>query len=593
MKKAIILLAAPFIITYSKAQLPVADRNTNFVSTINYTPAVNELDSLRELVSLVKDAAEMVSLKGEVAFSAFRTPGSRWRKGETYIFVIDPEGNMLVHADPALEGKNQIDLKDINGKPIIRGLLEAASKIPGKPEGWYHYQWPVPGGLLPRWKSSFVLMVKAPSGKKYIVGSGMYNDRMEKEFVVDMVNAAVADIEKSGKQAFPAFYDPKGSYIAKDAYVFVIDPNGVELVNPAFPSLEGRDLIDLKDTEGRQLVREMLNVTRDNDSGWVNYMWPKPGENISTQKSTYVKKARWGGQWWVVGCGVYLADAPKAIAAGKKMEASELMALVREAAKVFEQGGEAAFPEFRKKDTKWFRDNTYFFAWTLEGVRYFHAANPAGEGVNMSGVKDVVGRPWGQMFLETVNSPQGEGWVHYLYPEPGDIFPTWKSSYLKKVTFPSGKQYLIGCGIYHMQMSKAFIEDIVHRASDLVRWEGSQAFDKLRDKKGSFNFMDIYVFVDDTLGTELVNPAQPSLEGKNLMQVQDINGKYMTRDYIQAALREGSAWVDYYWYKPGHNTAALKHTYVKKVNFGNEVYIVGAGFYPDQDPEPRRDGSEK
>jgi hypothetical protein len=73
------------------------------------------------------------------------------------------------------------------------------------------------------------------------------------------------------------------------------------------------------------------------------------------------------------------------------------------------------------------------------------------------------------------------------------------------------------------------------------------------------------------------------------MNVKDIYGKYMTRDYIQAALRDGNAWVDYYWYKPGHNTAALKHTYVKKVNFGNEIYIIGAGFYPDQDVAPRRE----
>jgi Signal transduction histidine kinase len=180
MKKAFILLAAPFIITLSKAQLPVADRNTNFESNISNNPAANEQDTLPDLVSLVKDASNLVQLKGETAFNAFRTPGSRWREGETYIFVIDPEGNMLVHADSGLEGKNQIDLKDINGKPIIRGLLEAATKIPGKPEGWYHYQWPVPGGLLPRWKSSFVVMVKAPSGKKYLIGSGMYNDRMKR-----------------------------------------------------------------------------------------------------------------------------------------------------------------------------------------------------------------------------------------------------------------------------------------------------------------------------------------------------------------------------------------------------------------------------
>ena len=141
----------------------------------------------RDLVALVKDAAELVRAKGEAAFNEFRISGSRWRQGETYVFVLDPEGNMLVHPDPAMEGKNQLDLKDINGKPIIRGLIDAATALPDKPEGWYHYQWPVPGGLLPRWKSSYVRLVPVPSGKRYVVGSGMYNDRMERAFVVDAV----------------------------------------------------------------------------------------------------------------------------------------------------------------------------------------------------------------------------------------------------------------------------------------------------------------------------------------------------------------------------------------------------------------------
>jgi signal transduction histidine kinase len=92
--------------------------------------------------------------------------------------------------------------------------------------------------------------------------------------------------------------------------------------------------------------------------------------------------------------------------------------------------------------------------------------------------------------------------------------------------------------------------------------------------------MDTYVFVDKPDGTELVNSAQPSLEGSNLMKVKDLTGKYLVRDYIDAAMKQGSAWVDYFWFKPGHNDPARKQSYVKKVQFGGETYIVGSGFYP-------------
>lgn len=568
MKKHIFLIISAFsMITMSKAQ----------VGSVN-----NKLygdDTTRQLISLVDGAAELVRTKGEEVFNDFRLPGSRWRQGETYIFVLDPDGNMLVHPDPALEGSNQMKLKDINGKPIIRGLLGVATTFPDKPQGWYHYQWTVPGGLLPRWKSSYVHLVKAPSGKSYIVGSGMYNDRMEREFVVDAVKGAVEQVQKNKEAAFRIFHDPTGPFIVKDAYVFVIDTNGIDLVNPGFPNLEGRNIMDLKDTHGKLLIREMFNVVRASGSGWVDYMWPKPGESVSTQKSTYVSKAKIGDKWVLVGCGVYLANAPVAISTIKKITAPELTTLVREAAAVLEKSGEKAYTDFRKKGSRWFHDETYFFVWTMDGVRIFHAADPSIEGINVSGLKDVLGRPIGKMFLEAANTSAGEGWIHYMYPEPGDIFPTWKSTFVKRVTFPSGKQYIVGCGIYNMQMDKAFIEDIVNRASDLVAGQGQEAFARIRDKTGSFVFMDTYVFVDDLNGVELVNSAQPSLEGKNLMDLKDIHGKLVARDCIDAALKNGSAWVDYYWYRPGDNTPVLKQAYVRKVQYKGETYIVGSGLY--------------
>ncbi|MGH7850529.1 MAG: cache domain-containing protein [Thermodesulfobacteriota bacterium] len=531
-----------------------------------------------DIVALVDDAAELVSTEGEAAFSDFRASGSKWRQGDKYIFVLDTQGNMIVHPDPSMEGKNELDLKDINGKPIIRGLIGAAM-VPGKPEGWYQYEWPVPGGILPRWKSTYVRLVTAPDGKSYIVGSGIYNDRMERAFVVDMVRDAAAQVEKNGEAAFSLFHDRTGPFIAKDAYIFVIDPSGVDLVNPGFPNLEGRNILDVKDTRGKMLIREMLRVVETGGSGWVDYMWPKPGESVSTQKSAYVSKAKMGDKWVLIGSGVYLADAPKVVQAGEKMTAAELMTLVREGAAVLEKIGEKVYPEFRQKGSKWFRDDTYFFVWTMDGTRVFHAADPALEGRDASGVKDVLGRPYGKMFLDAAAGPAGEGWVHYMYPEPGDIFPTWKSTFVKRVTFPSGEQYIVGSGIYNMQMDKPFIEDVVNRAASLVAEQGKEAFSQLRDKTGPFIFMDTYVFVDTPDGTELVNPAQPSLEGKNLIDLRDLKGNAVLKDEIAAAMKDGSAWLDLYWFKPGQNTPAQKRTFVRKVQSGGETYIVGSGFY--------------
>ncbi len=536
----------------------------------------------QELVALVSDAAELIQADGEPVFANFRIDGSRWRNDETYVFVLDLDGNMLVHPDAALEGKNQLNLRDVGGRPIVRGLLAAATATPGKPDGWYHYEWPVRGGLLPRWKSSYVRLVMDPTGERFVVGAGLYDDSMERTFVVDLVRDAAAQVEKLGEDAFPLFRDPRSRFRAKDTYVFVIDPSGVELVNPAFPNLEGRDLLGLRDTQGKPLVREMLEVAREDGSGWVDYMWPKPGESVSTEKSAYIRRVELDGRWLLVGAGVYLADAPKTAGDPDKLTAPELVDLVRRGAAILVERGPEAYREFRKRGSRWLSDDTYMMVWRLDGTREFHGADPTLEGKNGSATKDVLGRPYGRMFLDVANSPSGEGWVHYMYPEPGDIFPTWKSTFWRRVTLPSGEERLIGAGIYNMKMDRAFVVDVVERAAALVASRGDEAFAALRDKTGPFYFMDTYVFVDRPDGTELVNPAEPSLEGKNLRGLEDVQGKKVVRDYIDAALRQGAAWVDYVWFRPGDNTPARKQTYVRKVQAGDDVYIVGSGVYLDE-----------
>ena len=79
-------------------------------------PQTNIISPDRELILLVNDAANNIRSNGENAFREFEINGSRWRKGETYVFVLDPDGVMLVHEDSSMVGKNVIDLKDVNGQ---------------------------------------------------------------------------------------------------------------------------------------------------------------------------------------------------------------------------------------------------------------------------------------------------------------------------------------------------------------------------------------------------------------------------------------------------------------------------------------------
>lgn len=69
----------------------------------------------------------------------------------------------------------------------------------------------------------------------------------------------------------------------------------------ARPALIGKNLLDLKDQDGKYLIREMIHIASGPGSGWVSYKWPNPINNKIEDKASYVEKM---GDYFV-GVGVY------------------------------------------------------------------------------------------------------------------------------------------------------------------------------------------------------------------------------------------------------------------------------------------------
>jgi len=272
--------------------------NLSLAQTVIY-----ENDETLRLVDLVNEAVHLVENKGEVAFEEFARKNSRWNQGENYIFVIDMEGMIITHPDKKLSGKNQLELKDINGKPFIRWFIY---EVTGKSDnGWSHYLWVKPGQMFPAWKTTYVKLAIAPSGKKYVIGSGKYNMKMEKAFIIESVNDAEELLKKMGQSGFEILRDAASEYRFKDTYVFVMDETGTLLVHPPFPNLEKTNLYNYTDANGKYIVREIVDTAQTGNYGWVEYMWPKPGEHLPSRKISYVKKITTSEGNFIVGVGVY------------------------------------------------------------------------------------------------------------------------------------------------------------------------------------------------------------------------------------------------------------------------------------------------
>ncbi|MEJ2136933.1 MAG: cache domain-containing protein [Desulfofustis sp.] len=270
-------------------------------------PSIYEYKDTRNLVAMVNQAAELFAQKGEEAHKEFSQRGSRWLRGERYIFIYDLNGVCVFHPEnPQLVGKNLSDLKDVLGKPLIQWILEIAANR-SKPYGWVHYLWPAPNTLFPLWKSTYIVGVRSPEGKLYALGSGLYNMRPEKRFIVDLVDGAADLIDRKGEAAFSALRDMADRYNLFGTHVYVFSVSGELKVDPAFPPGEERNALDYKDAVGRYFIRDAIEGVKEKETTWIMYMWPKPGDATPSKKLMYTRRVQVGDETYLVGSDMYLS----------------------------------------------------------------------------------------------------------------------------------------------------------------------------------------------------------------------------------------------------------------------------------------------
>lgn len=124
-----------------------------------------------------------------------------------------------------------------------------------------------------------------------------------KDAAVALVEKAVAYVKKNGVEAACRnFADPKGGFIQGDLYVFVQDMQAKMICHATNPRLNGKDLSQLKDVDGKQFSQEMADLARSKGSGWVDYQWVNPTTKAIEPKASYVERV--DDKIWL-GVGIY------------------------------------------------------------------------------------------------------------------------------------------------------------------------------------------------------------------------------------------------------------------------------------------------
>ena len=127
-------------------------------------------------------------------------------------------------------------------------------------------------------------------------------ERASANDAVAMVKKVIADMKKLGKEkVIKDIQAQSPQYRDRDLYVSVATLEGLSLANGNNAKMAGKNVIDLKDVDGKMIVRERIEIVKTKGSGWQDYKWPDPVTKAVQKKSMYVELY----EDMTIACGIY------------------------------------------------------------------------------------------------------------------------------------------------------------------------------------------------------------------------------------------------------------------------------------------------
>jgi signal transduction histidine kinase len=87
-------------------------------------------------------------------------------------------------------------------------------------------------------------------------------------------------------------------------YIFIYTFDGINVADPILKENAGKNLIEFKDPNGKMVIKELIDISKKDDGGYVNYVWNKPTTNKLSPKISYAISYK--PLNWMIGSGVYL-----------------------------------------------------------------------------------------------------------------------------------------------------------------------------------------------------------------------------------------------------------------------------------------------
>lgn len=237
--------------------------------------------SNKEIEKLIKETLEVI----------------QFDSGRGYYFGGNiNNGELLFTSNSNYTGKMVLDYQNSNGNYIFREMIDLVNK---NKESFYEYLWLKRGDDAYNHKKKSYLKLFEPLNLWF--GTGAYFEDIEKDIKEDFLKE-VTHRSSNNKN-----------------YIFILDSMGNLLTTENIDEQKfiGDNLWKLKNSNNKNIIQEIVQISKNPQGGFVNYKWKKPGEKEEVSKMTFVRSIDdWG---WIIGAGVYLDDIDKRISIHKSI----------------------------------------------------------------------------------------------------------------------------------------------------------------------------------------------------------------------------------------------------------------------------------
>ncbi len=266
---------------------------------------------------------------------------------------------------------------------------------------------------------------------------GAYQYRDTKDLVKFVYDASLI-LKRDGLKSLQYFRDNRDRHLTPDRYLYIYDMKGVNVYHAGMPHLEGKNLWDLTDKNGKKPIQMVVAALGDknNPHAWVHYSWWEPGKFYPVPKSScHFKVVTPEGKVLFVGGGL-----------NYPLEEKEFIRIIVDGAvQMIREGGDSVLPKIADPASQYnFRD-VKVFAFTPAGrLLISPVMNDSLAELQLLDCIDEMGH---KPFKKALNRLNGEHkdavWEVFLAKNRYQRILVKKSLYLRK-TYMAGQEIYVG-----------------------------------------------------------------------------------------------------------------------------------------------------